>query len=305
MTGTNWSEGKRFFSFIIEHLPSISTYPGVEGLFNPNEIAGAMSWLMPLCLGLTMYYFQKNRRLLSLIAGAGAGLLLLALLFGQSFSALAGIVVGIAIILIPRNYRVAGTGLIVAGILVIQAVIFINPTLVVETAVRFSGRENINSLEHRQVMWTAARQAVIDHPVTGLGMAMFRSPAVWEDYPTPGYDRSKAVHAHNELLHIATDLGIPGFITMLSWYLGTFYMLYYAWKRSDSVTRWAVTGIAAGLIAHMIYGLADSIPLWDRFAFIFWWMLGLAAAQYTLARFRSEQSGETAQPDFDKNSDND
>jgi len=32
----------------------------------------------------------------------------------------------------------------------------------------------------------------------------------------------------------------------------------------------------------MIYGLGDAIPLWDRFAFGLWWMLGMAAALYVL-----------------------
>jgi hypothetical protein len=46
--------------------------------------------------------------------------------------------------------------------------------------------------------------------------------------------------------------------------------------------RLLVKAIAAGLFAHAIYGLTDAIPLWDRFAFFFWWMLGLSGAQYVL-----------------------
>lgn len=292
LTATDWSEGKRVFAPIIRHLPVISTYPGVEGLFNPNEIAGAMVWLAPLGFGLALYYYQSQKRLTALLTGIGALLLVIALLFGQSFSALAGLVIGLIVALIPRRFWVGVTGIIIAAVLLVQLMILVNPTLSVDIAATFSGRENLTSLEHREAMWIAARQAILDYPITGLGAAVFRSPVVWEDYPTPGFDRRLAVHAHNELLHIGTDLGIPGILMMLGWYFCAAYMLYYAWRRADAATQRLIMGIAGGLIAHMIYGQGDAIPLWDRFAFIFWWMLGLAAAQYTLARYH--------EPDLDK-----
>ena len=46
--------------------------------------------------------------------------------------------------------------------------------------------------------------------------------------------------------------------------------------------RAVAVAVAAGLLAHMVYGMGDAITLWDRFAFGYWWMIGLAAAQYVL-----------------------
>jgi hypothetical protein len=44
--------------------------------------------------------------------------------------------------------------------------------------------------------------------------------------------------------------------------------------------------LAAGgaLAAHAFFGIGDAIALWDRFAFLFWWMLGLTAAVYLSAQ---------------------
>ena len=52
----------------------------------------------------------------------------------------------------------------------------------------------------------------------------------------------------------------------------------------------AVAVSAGGLLAHAVYGMADAITLWDRFAFVFWIMLGLLAAQYWLVQANASVS---------------
>ncbi|MFN8376529.1 MAG: hypothetical protein U0694_27120 [Anaerolineae bacterium] len=37
-----------------------------------------------------------------------------------------------------------------------------------------------------------------------------------------------------------------------------------------------------------MFGLADAIPLSDRFAFLHWWMLGLLGAQYVVTEKPAE-----------------
>jgi hypothetical protein len=284
LTATEWSEGKTAFSAITALLPVYTQYPGVEGLFNANEIAGAITWIAPLTVGLTFYYHQRKEKALMGLAGIGAALLLLALLLGQSLSGILGVAAGLLILLTPRRLRVFVSGAVLSLFILAQTLILVSPSMAVQIAGSLSGRSNLNSLEHREVIWTSARQAVIDHPLTGIGMAMYRNPVVWEIYPTPGYDRYDAPHAHNEILHIATDLGLPGALLFIGWYLIAGYMVYIVWKRGDADSQNLATAVAAGLVAHMIYGLTDAIPLWDRFAFILYWLLGMIAAQYVLTR---------------------
>ncbi|MBC8100951.1 MAG: O-antigen ligase family protein [Armatimonadetes bacterium] len=286
LTATQWAEGKRLvFDAVLALIPVVDTYPGVGGLFNPNEIAGAMTWVAPLCAGLALLYWRNGQRVWGGVSAASAGLLLLALILGQSLSALVGVAAGLVLALIPaRWWRVLGI-MGVAGILAVQVIIVIVPRFATDTASTLSRRAEIISLEHRAVMWQSARQAVIDHPLTGIGMAMYRSPSVWEDYPTPGFERGDAVHAHNELLHIGTDLGLPGAAVLLGMYAAVAYMLHTVWQRHDPTTQRVAIALSGGFVAHSIYGLGDAIPLWDRFAFIGWWMLGITVALLIAQRY--------------------
>lgn len=284
LTATEWAEGKTAFSEITARLPSYSQYPGVEGLFNPNELAGAITWLAPLTLGLVFYFRQMRQQNAMTAAGVGTFLLIMVMILGQSLSGILGMIAGVAIVLTPRRFWLWVTGALLAAIIIAQTLILVAPSTAVQLAGSLSGRTDLNSLEHRGVIWASARQAVIDHPLTGIGMAMYRNPVVWEIYPTPGYNRYQAPHAHNEILHIATDLGIPGAILFISWYAIAGYMLLVSWQSGDEKSSHLVAAISAGLVAHLVYGLGDAVPLWDRFAFILYWLLGLAAAQYVLIR---------------------
>jgi putative inorganic carbon (hco3(-)) transporter len=284
LTATKWSEGKTAFSAFTALLPSYPFYPGTEGLINPNELAGAITWIAPLVAGFTLYYRRNGLRFHTVAAFSAALFLIIALLFGQSLSGILGLAAGLLIVFTPRRLWMWSVGIIVALVVIAQTVILVAPSSALDIAGTLSGRSNLNSLNHREVIWISARQAVIDHPFTGIGMAMYRSPVVWEAYPTPGYDRYLAPHAHNEILHIATDLGVPGAILFLSWYAIAGYMLYYSWKHGDTDAQHIVAAVSAGLLAHLVYSLTDAIPLWDRFAFILYWLLGLAAAQYVIVR---------------------
>ena len=85
-----------------------------------------------------------------------------------------------------------------------------------------------------------------------------------------------------EWLQAATDLGVPGLIVFVGFQAAAGWMLWRVWRRGSPRDRAVALAVAAGLVAHMIFGLGDAIALWDRFAFGYWWMIGLAAAQYAV-----------------------
>ena len=95
-------------------------------------------------------------------------------------------------------------------------------------------------------------------------------------------------HAHNELIQITTDLGLPGLLFFIGLNVATAYMLWICWIKGSGNDRILVTAVGGGLLAHAIYGIGDAIPIWDRFSFIYWLMIAFVAAQYTLIR---QQSG--------------
>lgn len=283
LTASDWTEGKiEFLRPITQYFVQVRTYPGVEGLFNVNELGGALTWIIPLALGLVFYFRRLGRIEWHWLAYISALLMIIALLIGQSLSAILGIAAGVLLVIIPERFWRWTLMVALGGVIILQTMILFYPMEFFQLASTLSGRRDVVSLEHRAVMWQTAQDAILDHPFTGLGMAMYRNPAVWEQYPTPGFDRYKAFHAHNEVIAIATDLGLPGMGVWIALYIAAGQMLFTGWQRGGHTHRLLIRAIAGGLLAHAIYGLTDAVPPWDRFAFLFWWMLGLAGAQYVM-----------------------
>jgi O-antigen ligase len=268
---------------IIEALPTVRGFPAFETGFNPNEIAGALAWLTPLLLGIALG--PARDRGLRTAAGVAGGLLLLALFLGQSRAALFGTLaaLGVVALLIPTGRQRWLTAAGVAALVALQATLM---TGAFQPASRDSlaARDEI-SVGSRYDLVDNSLLIIRDYPLTGVGLNMYRDSRVRQTYPTPALN-NRPPHTHNELLQAGTDMGLPGMAVFIWLYAAAAWMLYRAWRRGDAAARAASVAVAAGLLAHLIYGLADAITLWDRLAFIFWLLLGLAGAQYALVRDR-------------------
>ncbi|MBL8145712.1 MAG: O-antigen ligase family protein [Anaerolineae bacterium] len=275
---------------IIDLLPQLRGFPGAEGGFNVNEIAGAMAWFAPLMAGLGIYYWRERRtetgraaRALRVLTPLAFVLLAAALFLGQSRFAIAGVLPALAALvwlLLRGRWRWAGLALI--GLFaILQGLVYFAPASPATQAEQLS-RSNEISSSSRLEMWSSGLAILRDFPLTGAGVNMYRAAPVRSRYPVPSYANGILPHAHNEWLQAATDLGLPGLIVFLGFQITAGWMLWRIWRRGGPRERAVAAAIAAGLLAHMIYGLGDAITLWDRFAFGYWWLIGLAAAQYAL-----------------------
>ena len=130
----------------------------------------------------------------------------------------------------------------------------------------------------RGELWQRATQAIADFPLTGVGMNNFRRlmPTMYPTLlATPQVD---IAHAHNHLLQAALDLGLPGLTAYLALWIGAAWMLAAAYRRALNATERALAGgLAAGLIAHFVFGMADVIPLGSKVGVLFWLTLALVA----------------------------
>ncbi len=275
---TQWNEKSIPFNFILDLIPKLRTLPGFEGGFNANELAGALCWALPFCAAIAIQRWRDKVPAYSVTIAFV--LLLLALLFGQSRTAMVGILVALALLislLIPRgkwrNRAWIGWGLL----LVLQLFLIFNPA----QRELLDDRDEV-SFRARLYMWQSGLDILQDYPFTGVGMNMYRTGTIRQQYPVQGYENRVLPHIHNEVMQIAVDMGIPGILVFLGIYATVAYMVYYCWRYGDSSERAVSLGALSGLLAHAIFGLADAIPLWDRFAFIYWYMLGLISVQYTL-----------------------
>ena len=97
----------------------------------------------------------------------------------------------------------------------------------------------------------------------------------------------KIVHAHNLLLQIAVDLGIPGFIGWLSVWLGVcftaFHLNRYGKSHQDNWAAALGAGFLGSQIALFTHGLMDAVT-WGmiRPAPLVWGLWGTAIAAWLI-----------------------
>jgi len=287
LVSTQWVKSDAFTA-IIERLPALDLWFAPGG-FNPNEIAGAITWLAPLAAGMMFYRWRgQTRWLWRGLAAVAFVMLVTALFLGQSRSGLIGLMVAlVTLAFMPGPLlrpRMAAMTLAVGTIALLEVLLvagILNPdaTRLVRAA------RGAGSVEQRVTIWSASLKMVGDHPLTGVGLDRFRSPPVRADYPIVWRNRTLNMpHAHNAVLQIATDMGIPGVLVFV-WLNGTaIYMVWVTWRTGGQMARLVAVMTGTSLLAYYVYSLADAIPLWDRFAFIYWLVLGLIAGQYVLVR---------------------
>jgi O-antigen ligase len=103
----------------------------------------------------------------------------------------------------------------------------------------------------------------------------FRVPFFISRLPT------QVTHAHNELLQVAVDLGIPGLVGYVA-LLTTFALT--AWRAyhvlNDRWLRALIVGLACGMLAHQVFGLTDAFLLGTKPGVVMWVFMGLIAALY-------------------------
>lgn len=291
LLGTNWFGKFGPVASIINHLPkAIRGVPGAEEGFQPNAVAGCLVLFIPLQAGMLFDALRgrtttHERRAVwyALLLGLTTATLVLT----QSRGAWIGIAAafGIFALWFRPVTRFAAIAAIVAAA---AAALYIGPGRVASLAVRQSGPAMMQNVEGRGELWARALDAIADVPFTGLGMNNFRR-LMPRMYPTvlstPSLD---IAHAHNHLLQAALDLGLPGLAAYLGLWIGAFMMLARVYRRAnDALARTAAGGLAAGLIAHFVFGLADAIPLGAKVGVLFWLTLAMTTALYRMTMQRS------------------
>lgn len=276
--------------------------------FNVNEIGGALTRIAPVMAGIAlMTPFQKSDKAdkprtrswssIRIMATIAFVLLFSALLFGQSRFAILGLIVSLTILAflaIARNkwryLALVFIGLIVLLQIIILLNIFTPDTVGDDNTVGLSSRDE-DSLVTRLSLWNRAVRMMLDYPATGVGMYKFRTAVSQEEYQILSYVQTNRVppHAHNDWLNIGAEMGLSGLILYLAMQIVLLRMLWYGWQYGDQVIRTIALATFCGFLSGAIFGIGDTIAVWDRFQFVTWWLMGLAGAQYILASLQNEQ----------------
>jgi len=290
---------------LIHRIPTIHGFPGAEGGFNVNEIGGGMAFFAPLVAGIALYDWRSRPRstkvqfsmvtLRWIAATVAFILLMLALFLGQSRFALFGVIFALftlIFLLIPKGrWRMIA----LAALIVFTGVEVVIVSKILEPPTSTLAARDLDSFTTRLEIWGAGLAIVRDHPLTGVGLNMFRSTLVRRYYPIPDFGMNVVPHAHNEVLQVGTDVGIPGVLIYVGWQIVFAVMLVRAWRRGDLYLKAVAAAVGAGVAAHAFFGLADAVTLFDRFIWAYWTLIGLGGGVYVLACRRAEPAKDFVQ----------
>jgi len=287
LTATQWNTKSGPLWSIISLLPRLDRgfLPTFSLSFNPNEIGGALAWATPWLLGLALIsprhlptpqaaQFWRVLRTLSLVGGL---LALLALGLGQSRFALLGVGLALGLLaLLGLRGRARLLALSLLALLALaQLALLFNwfgaPDSSGDGAALGLNNRDQSSVVTRLEIWERGLRMLVDQPLTGMGMAMFRTAVAQPPYIIPYFQQTQQIvpHAHNEFIHIGAELGLGGLALFLGLYAACVWSLWRAWKQPIPWLRGLALALGAGMLAHAVYGLGDTISLWDRYSFLF------------------------------------
>lgn len=269
---TNWGDKFGSFAPLYSVLQGAQEYGGLRLDINPNQAAGMLVQVLPVLVALVIVA-RGNQRL-----GWTFGLVLTAitLLLTQSRSALWGLALaGIAWLLYQRpRLRVwFALGLVSAVLLLF----LIPPLQAIALNVFQREWDALTAAQTPRVeIWERALYMLRDFPLTGVGLNMFsRIAPTFYPYFTISPDVN-LVHAHNQILQVGIDFGLPGMAANIALLVVFFISMARTISRAqDARIRVLAAGLLFAVVAQQGFGLFDALPLGSRTGFFFWLLLGL------------------------------
>ncbi len=311
LLGIEWPSNKFIlFNSIYEQFPQLSDFiPGIQEGFHPNEVGGALTWIVPSLLVISLWLLFRLKKIhqhlsifilipLLILNLFLFSLSTLVLVFSQSRSAYLGMAVSIVLLLLftlPKKLKFAylsllliGSSVLVYFILQGELIVYINRLFPDNGAASMAF--SMNTMSGRVEIWSRAIYAIQDFAFTGMGMNTFRT-IVNVLYPLQTIAADVPVkdigHAHNLFLQVALDLGIPGLIGFLAVYILSFWMILKSMVRLKAFRSGnssknpliinefyyvLMVGLLGGQLAHLGYSMTDAIALGAKPGIIFWIM---------------------------------
>ena len=214
------------------------------------------------------------------------------LVLTQSRSAMLGLGLAMLLLLavVGRAGRIAAAVIVVASVIVL---VMVGPGQLTDVLMGGRGATTavVGTLDAsgRLEVWSRALYAIQDFPFTGTGLNVFRRivPVLYPLFLIgPDFD---IAHAHNHLLQAAVDLGLPGLVAYAAMWLVTTIMLVAIWRNGAATNRAMAAGLGAGLVAHFVYGMTDTVALGAKPSVAWWMLLALATMAFLLLDRREAQ----------------
>jgi len=258
----------------------------VSDAVHPNVMAGALALLLPLPFAILLAGPRLSGWGGWLLALVIAALMVAVLVLTRSRGGWIGAALAL-LLLFTLSYRFGWVALPFGALLTATLLTRYG----VETALEYLSTGGvIGGVDGRVEIWSRAIYMIQDFPFTGVGIGSFMRVAdVF--YPFFLYPPGRIDHAHNLILQIAVDLGLPGLIAWLSILLLALQAAWRAYRRAywrayraggrleNSWLRVAGAAVLSAQCALLLHGLFDAV-LWGmvRPAPLVWAVFGLALA---------------------------
>jgi putative inorganic carbon (HCO3(-)) transporter len=269
---TDLAIGKLFRISALESLQQ-SLSAALPGNVNANQIGGVLAVVIPLAAALSLRRDWTAKRWPVLLAALATLFMLAMLALTQSRGAYLATAVALGVVALLRwpKLRYTVPVVIIAVVLIVG---LIGPRHMAEMAL--SGGA-VGGLDGRLEIWSRAFYAISDFPFTGIGIGTWNEviPTLYPLFSIA--PDAKLDHAHNWLLQVSLDLGLPGFIAYLALCANTFALLIVTLRRRAAAVNWTLAaGTLGALTAMFLHGIVD-VPLWDsKPAFLPWLLAALA-----------------------------
>ena len=272
-----WSAGASKFAFIPASVYQRFSLIVSDGV-NPNVMAGAIVLLFPVAASQVLAAPSQAQRILFAIA---ALTMLAGVVLAGSRSALIAAIVTVFVLLMIQARRrsirlLIGAMVCMALCLVVAGLLFV-PGFSAFVNGLLASNDVLSGSQSRMEIWSRAIYMIQDFPFTGIGMGLF-APVADLLYPMI-ISRSGIEHAHNLILQIAVDLGLPGLVAWLAVYFVVMACLLSQIWRKAMIDKALAIGLFGAQIALVLGGVTDAVT-WGmvRSAPLVWGLWGLSIA---------------------------
>lgn len=256
------------------YLYPISNVGAAAGFFaNSNHMAALLLSAIPLFAALVARLPGQMTPMRWLFVLIGGSVLLTGIATNGSFAILllgAPVTLASALLIVPPGRIRVGRMVIVTGLLALAGTAFL-----IASAVSGLSSGNLASVTVRHDIWTQTLSLIREFGLIGTGLGTY--PAVYPLAEDPGaVDWFYINHAHNDLLELVVELGLPGLaflVAFLGWWLKRTIAL---WRRRQAVHYARAATIASG--ALMLHSLVDYPLRTGALIGVFGMCLGLMVA---------------------------
>ncbi len=246
--------------------------------FDPNFVGGFLAFMLPVILGVSLYYFHRQKTKKSLVLGAIAFIVLVAIYLTFSRSAYLALILGMGTFTLIKSRK-----LLVAFVMLMVLGFSFSERVQERTLGAVDSAKNLVGLNEQKPMdatsqfrvdsWMIALELIKENPIMGVGYGRY-AQAVNEQGMGIGLEVHSSTGSDSSLLTIWAQAGLVGLISYLAIvFVAAVIAIKRSWKKND-FNAYLILGLLSGFAGMMIHSFFVNSLLFALMMVYLW--VGLA-----------------------------